>query len=281
MEEQVRAAIRAGLSSICFTEHVDPDWPYENTPKEDLGAPFRVDMEAYEEELSRMRRRYGDQIQILSGIEMGLADGFEEETVSFAQEHRELDFVIGSVHSCRRCDPYYPDFFAGAPAAARVAEYFAHTLELVERYDFFQSLGHLDYVLRYAIRQEDPELLSFLRRRGESYGSWCFAGNQKVIRGILQILIARGTALEVNTQALAKAAQADPADLSVYRQTNPGREVLLLYRSLGGEKITVGADAHVPEGVGKGFSEAEALLRACGFSRYTTYVKKVPCAHPL
>ncbi len=204
MEDQVRAAIKAGLSSICFTEHFDPDWPYANTPKEDLGAPFSVDMKAYLAELSRMRELYGDQIRIFSGIEVGLAEGFEEETLSFVNDHRELDFLIGSVHSCHHGDPYYPDFFA-----------------MVQRYDFFQSLGHLDYVLRYAIQQEDPELLSFLNRKGQSYGSYCFAANRDVIEEILRILIARGTALEVNTQAIAKAAGADSSDLSIYREICP------------------------------------------------------------
>ena len=281
MENQVRAAVKAGLSSICFTEHFDPDWPYANTPREDLGAPFSVDMRAYETELSRMRELYGDQIRIFSGIEVGLADGFEEETLSFVNGHRELDFLIGSVHSCHHCDPYYPDFFAGASVAERVRDYFAHTLDMMQRYDFFQSLGHLDYVLRYAIRQEDPELLSFLNGKGQSYGSYCFAANREVITEILRILVARGTALEVNTQAIAKAANSDPSDLSIYRETNPGRDTLLLYRDLGGTKITVGADAHVPEGVGKGFDKAEALLRSCGFNSYTTFEKKAPVVHPL
>ena len=264
MEDQVRAAIKAGLSSICFTEHFDPDWPYANTPKEDLGAPFSVDMKAYLAELSRMRELYGDQIRIFSGIEVGLAEGFEEETLSFVNDHRELDFLIGSVHSCHHGDPYYPDFFAGASVAERV-----------------WSLGHLDYVLRYAIQQEDPELLSFLNRKGQSYGSYCFAANRDVIEEILRILIARGTALEVNTQAIAKAAGADSSDLSIYRETNPGRDTILLYRELGGRKITIGADAHVPEGVGKGFDKAEALLRSCGFNSYTTFEKKAPVVHPL
>ena len=281
MEDQVRAAIKAGLPSICFTEHFDPDWPYANTPKEDLGAPFSVDMKAYLAELSRMRELYGDQIRIFSGIEVGLAEGFEEETLSFVNDHRELDFLIGSVHSCHHGDPYYPDFFAGASVAERVWNCFAHTLAMVQRYDFFQSLGHLDYVLRYAIQQEDPELLSFLNRKGQSYGSYCFAANRDVIEEILRILIARGTALEVNTQAIAKAAGADSSDLSIYRETNPGLDTILLYRELGGRKITIGADAHVPEGVGKGFDKAEALLRSCGFHSYTTFEKKAPVVHPL
>ena len=271
MEDQVRAAIKAGLSSICFTEHFDPDWPYANTPKEDLGAPFSVDMKAYLAELSRMRELYGDQIRIFSGIEVGLAEGFEEETLSFVNDHRD----------CHHGDPYYPDFFAGASVAERVCDYFAHTLDMVQRYDFFQSLGHLDYVLRYAIQQEDPELLSFLNRKGQSYGSYCFAANRDVIEEILRILIARGTALEVNTQAIAKAAGADSSDLSIYRETNPGRDTILLYRELGGRKITIGADAHMPEGVGKGFDKAEALLRSCGFNSYTTFEKKAPVVHPL
>ena len=32
MEDQIRAALSLGLSSVCFTEHLDMDWPYQNTP---------------------------------------------------------------------------------------------------------------------------------------------------------------------------------------------------------------------------------------------------------
>jgi histidinol-phosphatase (PHP family) len=281
MEKQVQAALKAGLSAICFTEHIDLDWPYENTPKEELSSPFTVDMASYEKELLRLRDRYGDRIRIGMGIELGLAKGYEEAAEDFVRAHDELDFVIGSVHSLDHKDPYFADFFAGFSPRERIAAYLSHTWELVERCSFFQSLGHLDYILRYAIRQEDPEFLSYLASHGTSYGSFCFSQNQHAIEKILSILIKRGQALEVNTQAIVKATAADPADPAVFRETNPGRDTLLLYHALGGKLVTTGSDAHVPEGVGKGFPEAAKLLASCGFPTTFRYEHREPVAVPL
>ncbi|MGN1024756.1 MAG: histidinol-phosphatase HisJ family protein [Lachnospiraceae bacterium] len=281
MEQQVQAAIKAGLSSICFTEHIDPDWPYDNTPKEELSSPFTVDMPSYENEVKRLRGIYGDRIRIGTGIEMGLAPGYEEMAEDFVRSHEELDFVIGSVHSLDHKDLYFPDFFAGFSVQERVSSYFSHTWEMAERCSFFQTLGHMDYILRYAIRQEDPDFLSYLSSRGITYGSYCFSKNRHAIEKILSILIKRGQALEINTQAIAKAAAADPNDLAVFRETNPGRDTLLLYKSLGGKFLTTGSDAHVPDGVGKGFSEAAELILSCGFSGTFRYEHREPIFVPL
>ena len=47
MDDQIQAAIAAGLSSICFTEHVDLDSPFRNAPPSDPTADFHLDYDAY------------------------------------------------------------------------------------------------------------------------------------------------------------------------------------------------------------------------------------------
>ena len=58
----------------------------------------------------------------------------------------------------------------------------------------------------------------------------------------------------------------------------PGEEILRLYRSLGGEIITLGSDAHRPEDIGAGHKEAQRMLRELGFTRFFYFRARKPVA---
>ena len=64
-------------------------------------------------------------------------------------------------------------------------------------------------------------------------------------------------------------------------QPLPDVKWLRLYRRLGGEIITLGSDAHRPEGVGCVIRERQELLRQCGFTRFCTFEKMQPVWHEL
>ena len=55
--------------------------------------------------------------------------------------------------------------------------------------------------------------------------------------------------------------------------------ILRTYRELGGELVTVGADAHAPENVAKAFPEGHELLKQCGFCYVTHFIGRTP--HPI
>ena len=54
------------------------------------------------------------------------------------------------------------------------------------------------------------------------------------------------------------------------------RDILRLYRRLGGEIITLGSDAHRPEDVGCFIRQRQELLRECGFRYFTTFTGGKP-----
>ena len=54
------------------------------------------------------------------------------------------------------------------------------------------------------------------------------------------------------------------------------RDTLALYREMGGEKVTVGSDAHRPEDVGCFIRQRQELLRECGFRYFTTFTGGEP-----
>ncbi|MCR2018533.1 PHP domain-containing protein, partial [Blautia pseudococcoides] len=65
MEHMVLGAIHRNMPSICFTEHMDFDFP----PGE---FDFLVDMPAYQEKLMELKKKYEDKIEIYFGMELGL-----------------------------------------------------------------------------------------------------------------------------------------------------------------------------------------------------------------
>jgi histidinol-phosphatase (PHP family) len=49
---------------------------------------------------------------------------------------------------------------------------------------------------------------------------------------------------------------------------------LKLYKSLGGETITLGSDAHLAEDIGKGIKEGMELAQTAGFRYIATFTKR-------
>ena len=125
------------------------------------------------------------------------------------------------------------------------------TLENVKVMDCFQSLGHLDYIVRYG------------KMREKTYSCEEYTD---VIDEILKQLIEKGKGLEINAAGLKYGLPF----------AHPHPDVLRRYRELGGEIVTIGADAHKPEHIAYDFGKVEELLKACGFKYYTEFFEQKP-----
>lgn len=66
MEDMVRQALALGLKGICFTEHLDPDYP--QTPD---NLEFSLDIPAYHAHLLELKNTFKGQLDIRFGIEIG------------------------------------------------------------------------------------------------------------------------------------------------------------------------------------------------------------------
>ena len=82
-----------------------------------------------------------------------------------------------------------------------------------------------------------------------------------VIEEILRVLINNGKGIEINTGGF-KYGLGHP---------NPTEDIIRRYRELGGEIITMGADAHVPEYVAYEFDKTAQIIKNCGFKYYTVF----------
>ena len=168
----------------------------------------------------------------------------------------ELDFVIGSLHS-QSAAAGGRGIFTVARAATRreegisLLDDYMDMLEELVQTDGYDVLGHVIYPLRYLPPEFQLDLHPWRDRLAE----------------VFRTVIRRGKGIECNTSAGTTVEQ--------------WRDVLTLYRDLGGEVLTLGSDAHTPDGVGGGCREACDLLRAVGFSYLTTYEKRRPELHRL
>ena len=251
-------AVRKGLKTICFTDHFD---------KDDLewGEEGIFDVDAYFVEMQKLQEEYAGKLNIRIGIELGfrtyLKDYYEELTKKYP-----FDFVIGSVHNV----PYKKDAEGNIlytdPAAEKLFTdrtdkeayrlMMETTLENVRTSDCFQTLGHLDYVVRYG------------KSREKEYSYTDYAD---IIDEILKLLIEKEKGLEVNSAGLKYGLPF----------AHPHPDVLKRYRELGGEIITIGADAHTPDKIGYAFDKAADVLRECGFSYYAVFKNRRPVFHKL
>jgi histidinol-phosphatase (PHP family) len=148
-------------------------------------------------------------------------------------------------------DPYYPAYFEGRSDHDSFIEYFRSIPENISAFDNFDVYGHLDYVVRYAPEQN---------------AHYSYLDYMDLIDEILTALISRGKGIEINTAGF-KYGLGHP---------NPTEGIIKRYRELGGEIITVGADAHVPDAVGYDFEKLSGILSDAGFKYFTVFEKRKP-----
>ena len=140
-EEMVSSGIRKGLSELCFTDHLDADYPYTD-------VCFDLDTPAYLAEIRRLQTACRKQIRIDFGVELGLQPHLGSFYRSFIKEY-PFDFVIGSTHLVDRMDPYYPEFWEVHDQTSGIRRFLDVTLENIKAFDGFDVYGHLDYIIRY------------------------------------------------------------------------------------------------------------------------------------
>ena len=253
MENQIKSAISKGLDYLCFTEHMDIDYPSSPSEPDNI---FILDTDAYFCKFKDLKRQYANQkIELLFGVELGLQPHLAKTHEEFIKKY-DFDYVIGSEHVTNKKDPYYPSFYEGRPEYEAYCEYFEDIIRNLNIFSAFDSFGHLDYVVRYGPNKNKD--YSYTK-----YGDY--------IDEILRIIIDKGIALEVNSGGY-KYGLGCP---------NPSKEIILRYKELGGEMITIGSDAHDTSRIAGDFNQIENLLKDCNYKFYTVFQKRKPIFLPL
>ena len=221
--EAEQAASERNLG-IIITEHMDLAYP---------------EPEAFTFNIDHYFATYGPRRSdtLLLGIEVGMRDDCVEANREIVTAH-PFDFVIGSIHVVENMDLSQASFYDTRTKEEVYHQYFNAMITCLEQYDFIDSLGHIDYICRYA-RFDDPELYYF--------------DFQTDIDLVLSQLAQRDQAIEINTRRLYLADIKDSL-LPVYHR----------FRELGGRFVTIGSDAHKPQNIGKGMEIGLEIAETCG-----------------
>ncbi|MCI8373407.1 MAG: histidinol-phosphatase HisJ family protein [Lachnospiraceae bacterium] len=242
-EDIIRRAIELEMSSICFTDHYDLDYP-------DEPEIFLLDISRYFESLRLLQDKYSAHIQIRIGLELGLQQHLQKECCAIAAAY-PFDFIIGSSHVVNHRDPYYPSYFEGRTEEDGYREYFQSILDNLTVFEDFDVYGHLDYVIRYGPNQDQ---------------FYSYAQYQDILEQILKTCLEKNIGLELNTGGLARG----------LRHPHPHPDILKRYQELGGEILTIGSDAHISQNLAYDFHKIRDFLEYCGFSYYTVFEKRKP-----
>lgn len=254
-EGQVKAAIESGLSWYTFTDHLDLYMPLCEQEDGSIGNAFILDIPAYTKEVARIRDKYKDKISVFTGIELGLLDKAFPDYRRILNE-TPFDFVLGSIHTVADMDPYFPEYWKKYPGKKGVILYFETMLDCIESFSDFDSLAHLDYIIRYCQDEKENPVL-----RDYEYSVF-----GEIIDEVLKWVIKNDKALEVNTAGFKYGLD----------RPNPSPQVLKRYRELGGERITIGSDGHKKEHLFYDFDKTEELLISLGFKYYEVFKKRKP-----
>ncbi len=258
MEDVVKDAIQLGLDEICFTDHVDygvkVDWDSGQEIRYRGEAPFaNVDYPSYVEQIAKMRELYGDAIQIRMGLEFGM----QTHTVPQFQalfDRYPFDFILLSVHQVEDLEFWNQDFQKGRTQKEYNERYYEEMLKLVNVYHDYSVLAHLDLIVRY-----------------DKMGVYPFSEVKPYVVEILKKVIEDKKGIEVNTSSV----RYGLSDMT------PSKEILTLYRELGGDILTIGSDSHAPKHLGQSIQETKEALRSLGFRTFCTYEKMQPIYHAL
>lgn len=233
-------AIRRGITHLAITDHCDYDCILDG-----LYEPYLADKAR--ETVLDLKKEYSGRLEIIHGVELGGAHAVTTESERLVKKYG-FEFVLGSLHNLRGVPDFYFMNFADMPDGLIDSLVERNISELCEiaSLQFIDSVAHVTYPLRYAkAHGRMPEL-----KKWESGFEQLFS-----------LIIENGKALEVNTSPYRKG----------IADTMPERELLTMYKKMGGERITLGSDAHTADGVGDGITEAAATLMELGFKYVTLF----------
>ncbi|MBQ4649788.1 MAG: histidinol-phosphatase [Firmicutes bacterium] len=250
LEEMVVSAIANGFETLGFSGHgyTAYDTSYCMSPE---GTA------EYLAEISRLQKKYADQIEILCGIEQDF--GSDEPADQY-------DYIIGSVHAIfPHAGPESPDNFHGYDRS--IIFYVDWDYQSIEK-AVAESFGDDPYAFcerYYEMVSQLPEVtgcriighFDLLTKFSEQH-SWFDEKHPRYVAAVenaLDKLIPQNVVFEINTGAMARGVRTTPY---------PAPWILRRIAEKGG-KIMINSDCHHKDYLNYGFSDAVKLARTCGF----------------
>ncbi len=198
------------------------------------------DFENYSKTIEKAREKYGHKIEILKGLEFSEPHLYSAEFEKIT--NMDFDVIVVGIH-------WYDDLFYGDKrlqeryTKEEIYNRYYQDVLLSVKHGGFDVLAHLDFIKRYV--------------KGQPIAP-------AIIDDILKELIKKDIALEINTSSIRRGLS----------ECTPDLDILQKYIIYGGEKITIGSDAHSLEEIAADFDCAYELIRSNGLDCVPGIYKK-------
>ncbi len=253
MFAMAKASLKAGVTEVCFTDHVD----FGDQQTMQIGPDrFQLPKSQVKQFIEAMEKA-PEGIDIKLGLELGEGN-HDPARAKRIYAMPEYDFILGSLHNLKgEQDFYYIQYESYEQCWELYERYLDELIELAGL-NCFDCMAHIGYCLRYMHKQGfDAEIT--LDRFGRKTDV------------LLRTLIENGKGIELNVADLVPGGREAPL-----LKPFPSVEILRRYRELGGDIITVGTDAHNTGAAGIGIREGYELLRDNGFKYVAVYKRHKP-----
>ncbi len=233
------AAIKKGLTEICFTTHydTDPRLPEHHRTMCINGESVPVSIDnigAYVTAVAEAADKYiGHELLVQCGIEVGWFPGCEDEIRELFGKY-EFHYKIGSVHQVGEIDICNEKSMKSAPSKYDLNQFADMAFEdLIKSAEcgMFNTLGHIDMYKKYGL---------------QAYGDKIANIHEGRIDKLFQAMTENGSGLEINTASVRKG----------FTDYYPSMAIINAARSAGVRIVAVGSDAHRPEEIAFDFEGA-------------------------
>ena len=167
----------------------------------------------------------------------------------------KLDFVLLSIHQVENKEFWNQEFQQGRSQQEYNERYYQEMYDVMKNFKHYSVLAHLNLISRY-----------------DKQGKYPFAAIRDMVAEILKLAIADGKGIELNTSSWHYGLD----------DTMPARDILRLYKDLGGRILTIGSDAHSIRYLADHLEDARAILRdEIGMKEIYTFEDMEPMGHRL
>jgi histidinol-phosphatase (PHP family) len=236
LENMVRRAASLGIKEYAVTDHYDPKYKNE-------AYHFELDVEAYTEELEILAKKYGSEIKLIKGIELGIQHDATDDCAATVSSY-PFDFVIGSFHCAEGFDIGDPAYCRDRPAEELYRGFYGYMLKCLDTYKDYDVLGHFNVIDRYAGDIPPDDVY------------------RDLAEAVVRRLVDDGKGIEINTSSFR---------YGMGGRTTPPADILRLYAESGGEIVTIGSDAHRTRHVGHMLDRACLMAREAGLKYLATF----------
>ncbi len=230
---------KLGKAIFVTTDHLDFD---NLVTKKDHIPDF-----AKQKELIAMAKKPPYSMKTLFGVELSYRPSTAELFDEFIR-NESFDFVLLAVHESDTQEVSSYQFMEGKTPNETYREYLLLCEYAVAQFDNFDSFAHVDYFLRYLNNLDDIDMES----------------HKESLERIFRHLIKKGKSLEYNTRFIYR-----------HHTTTYLEYIFQLYKTCGGEYITLGSDCHTIPDFQQGFHKAITHLKKIGFHSIMQYENRV------